>query len=275
MLKSHKASANPPAKAHGTIFAGLLAGAILLAALTRLPATEVLQSVKAVAGQQTSATLAAPASNSATTALSRVVRRVFVFTNAGSQTLTVSADQSASCCTEDPAPQSSAAAAAARPAKPGSLQQQPRDGTTSAKSPAAPPAGLVVTLESSSKVAHPFEVSIEHTPTSSPEGKVKPGSPALSIQPARVELPPGPLAQKLTRSIAVRNYAAKALELSELSLSIKGVEAKLIELEKGKFFNVILTFPEGFDRTNGQPMELSLKSNNPQFPLVRVPIVER
>ena len=99
--------------------------------------------------------------------------------------------------------------------------------------------------------------------------------PAVMVLPPQVDLPAGPLSRKLTRSISVRNNAATPLELSDLSLSAPGVDAKLVEMQKGEYFTVMLTFPEGFTHAKGQPFDLSFRSNNPKFPLLHVPIVER
>ena len=99
--------------------------------------------------------------------------------------------------------------------------------------------------------------------------------PAVMVLPSQLDLPLGPFTNKVTRSVSVRNNGAVPLELSDLALSIQGVDAKLYELQKGQYFTVMLTFPEGFERAKGQPIELSFKSNNPKFPLLRVPIIPR
>jgi hypothetical protein len=99
--------------------------------------------------------------------------------------------------------------------------------------------------------------------------------PAVMVLPPQLDLPPGPFTNKVTRSVSVRNNGSAPLELSDLALSITGVDAKLYELQKGQYFTVMLTFPEGFERAKGQPIELSFKSNNPKFPLLRVPIIPR
>ncbi len=99
--------------------------------------------------------------------------------------------------------------------------------------------------------------------------------PAVMVLPAQVQLPPGPFTNQLTRSVSVRNNGPTPLELSDLSISAKGVDAKLYELQKGQNFTVMLTFPEVFETAKGDTYELSFKSNNPKFPTLRVPIVRR
>ncbi|MCX6925667.1 MAG: hypothetical protein NT154_21020, partial [Verrucomicrobia bacterium] len=39
-------------------------------------------------------------------------------------------------------------------------------------------------------------------------------------------------------------------------------------------FAVALNFPAGFEIAQGEKVELSIKSNHPQFPIIRVPIVQ-
>lgn len=99
--------------------------------------------------------------------------------------------------------------------------------------------------------------------------------PAVMLLPPRLDLPPGPFTNRVTRAVSVRNNAAVPLTLSDLSLSVKGVDARLYELQKGQYFTVMLTFPPGFEHATGDPIELSFKSNNPRFPILRVPIVTR
>ena len=97
--------------------------------------------------------------------------------------------------------------------------------------------------------------------------------PAVMVLPPQVEVPAGPLTNQITRSISVRNNGGTALELSELAFNTPGADAKLYELQKGQFFQVLLTFPKGFQQTSGQSMQLSFKSNNPKFPELKVPII--
>lgn len=99
--------------------------------------------------------------------------------------------------------------------------------------------------------------------------------PAVMVLPPRLELPGGRFTNKVTRSVSVRNNGATPLVLSDPALSVQGVEAQLYELQKGQYFTVMLTFPEGFEAAKDNPIELSFKSNNPKFPVLRVPIVQK
>lgn len=96
--------------------------------------------------------------------------------------------------------------------------------------------------------------------------------PAVMILPARLELPAGPFTNQLTRSISVRNNDSTPLQLSDVTFSAKGVDGKVYELQKGQNFSVVLNFPADFAATKGEIFELSFKSNNPKFPVLKVPI---
>jgi hypothetical protein len=96
--------------------------------------------------------------------------------------------------------------------------------------------------------------------------------PAVMVLPARLELPVGPLTNQLTRTVSVRNNDSAPLALSDIAVSAKNVDAKVYELQKGQNFSVVLSFPVGFASSRGETFELSFKSNNPKFSVVRVPI---
>jgi len=64
------------------------------------------------------------------------------------------------------------------------------------------------------------------------------------------------------------------LKLSDPVLSVKGVDVHLEELQPGRSFTVTLKFPAGFEIARGEKVELSVKSNHPQFTVIKVPVVQ-
>ena len=96
--------------------------------------------------------------------------------------------------------------------------------------------------------------------------------PAVMVLPGRLELPVGPFTNQVSRAVSVRNNDSAPLELSDVTVSAKGVEAKVYELQKGQNLSVVLSFPVGFAAKKGETFELSFKSNNPKFSVVKVPI---
>lgn len=98
--------------------------------------------------------------------------------------------------------------------------------------------------------------------------------PAVMVIPSHLELPSRPT-NKLQRIVSVRNNAANPLKLSDPAVNAKGVELSMLELQPGQSFSLVLNFPEYFRLAKGESVELTFKSNHPQFPLLRVPIVQR
>jgi hypothetical protein len=49
---------------------------------------------------------------------------------------------------------------------------------------------------------------------------------------------------------------------------------QLKESDPGRNFTVTMTFPAGFEIPQGEHIELSVKSSNPQFPVLKVPVTQ-
>lgn len=98
--------------------------------------------------------------------------------------------------------------------------------------------------------------------------------PVLTVMPPQIMLPVAPLANALAPTISIRNSGTNMLALSEPALDAKGVDVQLKEIEPGRSFTVTATFPAGFEMVQGQKVELSLKSNHPQFPTIKVPVIQ-
>lgn len=92
--------------------------------------------------------------------------------------------------------------------------------------------------------------------------------------PMQIALPVGPLAGPMASTVSIRNNGTNALTLSEAAVNAKGVEVQVKEIEPGRNFNVALNFPAGFEMEQGERVELSVKSNHPQFPLIKVPVYQ-
>jgi hypothetical protein len=96
---------------------------------------------------------------------------------------------------------------------------------------------------------------------------------SLSILPAQITLPAAPLPNKMNPVVSLINNTTNTLSITEPVVSIPGVEVQLKELQPGKHFSVSLAFPQGFDLKN-TPGELTLKSNNPKLPTIKIPILQ-
>ncbi len=97
--------------------------------------------------------------------------------------------------------------------------------------------------------------------------------PAVMVTPPHINLAPGPLPRAVTNSVTIQNNSAtNVLKLSEPTINVPGVEVEIRENQPGKSFSPMLAFPQGFQVPPGQPVELSFKTSNPRFPVVKVPV---
>jgi len=112
----------------------------------------------------------------------------------------------------------------------------------------------------------------------------------LLVTPAQILLPPGALANNYTTPISIRNNGAAPLELSEPALSggpaspepavsepgvdVRRPTIQIQQVEPGRLLTVMVTFPAGFEIGPGEKAELSVKSNHPEFPVIKVPVIQ-
>ena len=98
--------------------------------------------------------------------------------------------------------------------------------------------------------------------------------PVVVAMPAQIALPMAPLANPMPSAVSIRNNGTNTLTLSEAMVSAKGVDVQVRETEPGRAFTLALNFPAGFEIAQGEKVELSVKSNHPQFPMIKVPIMQ-
>jgi hypothetical protein len=98
--------------------------------------------------------------------------------------------------------------------------------------------------------------------------------PAVTVIPSFITLPSGPLAKAVTNFVTIQNNGTNLLRLSEPAINVPGVDAQIREVQAGKSFTALLTFPQGFQIPPGQQAELSVKSSNPKSPLLKVPVLQ-
>lgn len=98
--------------------------------------------------------------------------------------------------------------------------------------------------------------------------------PVLNVTPPQINLPAERLTNSLSSSVSIRYSGTMVMTLSDPAVSAKGVDVQLKENEPGRLFTLTLTFPAGFEIAGGQKAEVTVKSNHPQFPIIRVPIIQ-
>jgi len=121
----------------------------------------------------------------------------------------------------------------------------------------------------------PAQVSMKTSWTNQPNLNVSvyaSKQPAISVIPAHIMLPPAPLATAQTPSVTIQNNSATPLTLTDATVNAAGVDVQIRETQAGHMFMALATFPAGFELQPGQMLELTMKSNNPKCPMVKVPI---
>ncbi|ODU25222.1 MAG: hypothetical protein ABS95_00395 [Verrucomicrobia bacterium SCN 57-15] len=98
--------------------------------------------------------------------------------------------------------------------------------------------------------------------------------PVVLVMPPQITLPAAPLANPMPSTVSIRNNGTNTLTLSEPLVNAKGVDVQLKEIEPGRNYTLALNFPAGFEIAQGEKVELSVKSDHPQFPNVKVPVIQ-
>lgn len=99
--------------------------------------------------------------------------------------------------------------------------------------------------------------------------------PVVVVAPSQITLLAGPLVSPMPATVSIRNNGTNTLALSDPAVNAKGVEVQLKESEPGRAFAVTLNFPAGFEIAQGEKVELSVKSDHPQFPVIRVAVIQQ
>lgn len=98
--------------------------------------------------------------------------------------------------------------------------------------------------------------------------------PAIAVLPPQVYLPQAPLANASTPSVNIQNNSSTLLTLSDPAVNIPGVDARIREINPGHTYSVVFSFPAGFEVPQGQHAMFTVKSSHPQFPVIKIPIMQ-
>ncbi len=94
----------------------------------------------------------------------------------------------------------------------------------------------------------------------------------INPMPSTMTIPAGPITNSETISVFLQNQGSRPVVLSEPSVNVQGVEAEISTSQPGRVFAAEVTFPSGFQVPAGKPLILTVKTDNPRFPTVQVPI---
>ena len=98
--------------------------------------------------------------------------------------------------------------------------------------------------------------------------------PPIMIFPPQITLPPAPLTNKATPTLTIQNNSTNQLTLSELAVNVPGVDVQLKEMQPGRVFSAVLTFPEGFQAPQGEPVLFTAKTSSTAMPQIKVAIIQ-
>ncbi len=90
--------------------------------------------------------------------------------------------------------------------------------------------------------------------------------------PPQINLQPGPLINMSEYKVSIRGLGGLPLALSEPTADDPGVELEIQEMQPGRWYNLAAKFPAGFQVPAGKKLEVRVKTNNPQYPLVVLPV---
>ena len=121
-------------------------------------------------------------------------------------------------------------------------------------------------------------ITLKSSSTNQPEVSIKAFvnvRPVLMAIPTQIKLPLLPLASAHTAKFWVRNNGTNTLELTEPVVNASGVSVEIKpDPNANPPMGVTVTFPAGFDAPAGTNLELRIKSADPLFPFLTVPIIQ-
>jgi len=96
--------------------------------------------------------------------------------------------------------------------------------------------------------------------------------PAVMAMPSQVTLPPGPLATAARSLVTIRSTGTHPLAVSNATVNAEGLTLDLKETQRARAFTLTLHAPAGFQLPSTQKVEISIESNHPDFPRIKVPV---
>lgn len=96
--------------------------------------------------------------------------------------------------------------------------------------------------------------------------------PALAVLPARVILPPAPLAVRTVQTVIVQSNSTNTFTLTNASVRLRGVDIAVQENIPGRAYTLNLTFPAGYELPPASPAALTFQTSLAEFSFVTVPI---
>ena len=65
------------------------------------------------------------------------------------------------------------------------------------------------------------------------------------------------------------------MALSDPGVNCRDTEVRLQEIQPGQVFSLMVNFPAGFQTKPDEKIEVTVKSNHRQFPLIKIPVIQQ
>ncbi len=97
--------------------------------------------------------------------------------------------------------------------------------------------------------------------------------PAVQVSPSQINLSPSP-GRWTTNRVFIRGNGNTPLTLEDPQSSDSRIQLKIVPLAMPSMFNLLVAVPPDFDIPRGQRVEVTVKSNHPRYPLLKIPITQ-
>lgn len=97
--------------------------------------------------------------------------------------------------------------------------------------------------------------------------------PTVVVSPPTLTLGAFPLENPQTHTVSVHNNGTNRLVVTGAKVNGKDTSVQVRETQTGRAFAVHVQFPAGFTPSEGEPLEVSIQTNHPDFPLIKVPVM--
>ena len=95
--------------------------------------------------------------------------------------------------------------------------------------------------------------------------------PEVRVYPETISVPAAPLAQALTNHITISDDAAN-ITLSDPAASVPGIETSIVVSRTNRQYILNVVFAKDFVFPGDQPVLLTVKTDNPRYPVLTVPV---
>jgi hypothetical protein len=98
-------------------------------------------------------------------------------------------------------------------------------------------------------------------------------NPEIFVGPDAIRLPAGPLSRPSQNWISIRDNTDKGLTLSDPAINAPGVDISVKIMVTNKSYSLVAIFPPGFAVSPASNIVATVKTDNPRYPFIHVPVI--